>query len=138
MKRSGSSPIPLYNTFSEAFRRARHPVDAFGKRQGAIRLDLNEEACFVQLIDERLRELQGRFAACDDDVAGLVPTRFCHYLLLAHLGEGLMVGVAKGTLQVAPREAKEEGGRTGEVALALQRKESLVNAHVTFCLVVRG
>ena len=38
-----------------------------------------------------------------------------------------MIGVAERALQIAPREAQEEGRRAGEVPLSLKRKKRLVN-----------
>ena len=102
-----------------SFWRACHPVDALRKRQGSVRLDLNEEACFVQFIDKGLCELQGWFATRNDDVTGLLATRLLDNLVLAHLPECLMIGVAEGTLQVASGQAEEEGRSACEVPLAL-------------------
>ena len=109
------------------FRRACHPIYTFGKGQSPVRLDLYEEACFVEFIDKRLRELQGRLAAGDDDVTRFVPACLSDNLVLAHLPVGLMIGVAERALQIAPREAQEEGRRAGEVPLSLKRKKRLVN-----------
>ena len=112
-----------------SFWRTSHPIYTFGKRQGSVRLDLNEEARFVQLVDKGLSELQGWFATRNDDVTGLLATRLLDNRVLAHLPECLMAGVAEGTLQVASGQAKEEGRRACKESFTLQRNESLVNPH---------
>ena len=111
-----------------AFRRARHPVDTLGQRQCAVGLDLYEEACRMELIDERRRELQCRLTAGDNDVARFVPACLGDDVVLAALCKALMTGVAKGTTEVATGETEEESRRAGEVTLALKRHESLVYA----------
>ena len=83
----------------------------------------------MQLIHKRLRELQSRFAASDDNMTRLVAACLLYDFVLRHLCEGLVLCVAERTLQIASRQAKEESRRTCEAALALQRQKSLVNPH---------
>ena len=106
------------------------PIDAMRGIFGAVGLEANHLTCLVECVEQGLVKLQRRLAACKHDMNTLVGGE-CLYgrqnLARGHLCVGCKIGVTERTMQVAAAEADENGRAAGEITLALQGIENLVD-----------
>ena len=119
--------LPVYDGL--LFGGAGDPVDAIGQRYGSVGFHLYEIAVFVELVDERCGQLQGRFAAGDDEVSARIAGDAVQYRFRIDFVVRPVFRVAKGTGEVTAREPDKNGRCAGETAFALYRIENFVYFH---------
>lgn len=94
---------------------------------GAIGFHVDTIACKSGL-NQLSGDLQSGFAPREADAATGVLRYGLAYVVDCHQLEGVVLGVAKGTLEIAARKAHKHHGHTCISALALERIEDFVDA----------
>lgn len=114
--------------------RQSHPIDIVRKTVRTIGFDRHIAPILVQTVDQRIGQLQRRFATRNHHEgthsAGYA-TYFAANFILRHLAIGLKVRIAERATEVATGEADEYSRRAGMETFALQAEENLIDPHVS-------